>query len=61
MDKDSWVHLIYHALSDLESLILIRIISKECTLSLGRGHVFVTSSVRSAIWQNGCFILNWLS
>ena len=30
---DSSVHLIYHDASDLGSLILIWIISKECTLS----------------------------
>ena len=34
MDKDSSVHLIYHDPSDLGSLILIRIISEERTLSI---------------------------
>ena len=34
MDKDSSVHLIYHVPNDLGSLILIRIISKERTLTI---------------------------
>ena len=34
LDKDSFVHLIYHDPSDLGSPILIRIIPKECTLCL---------------------------
>ena len=52
MNKDSSVHLIYHDPSDLGSLILIRIIPKERTLS-----ACSTKSFRLSTENDGIF---WL-
>ena len=51
---DSSVHLIYHDPSDLGSLILIRIISKECTLyaSLEVTYLDVTTGTGKTVCYN---------
>ena len=49
MDKDSLVYLIYHDPSDLGSVILIRIISKEFSTVRSRFGNFTTNDINCGL------------